>query len=100
MQYRAHSSAKAHMEFLCDKLAKIARAGHWLVLPYSTVLYITELQNSSLGIVSHQVSQNRLIVDYTFCCINKAKVEQAPPESMQFGKALDSIIQKAVGTNP
>ena len=34
MQYIAHSSAEDHKEFLCNKLADMVEAGHWLVLPY------------------------------------------------------------------
>jgi hypothetical protein len=51
MQYRAHGSARDHKEFLCNKLADMVEAGHWLVLSYSTVRHTTGLQISPLGVV-------------------------------------------------
>ena len=39
-------------------------------------------------------------MDYTFSLLNKATVKLVPPESMQFGKALDRIIQKVAEANP
>ena len=100
VQYRAHSSANDHKEFLHDKLADMVEAGHWLVLPYSTVWHATDLQISPLGIVPQRDCRPRPIVDYTFSGVNEATVKLAPPESMQFGKALDRIIQKAADANP
>ena len=95
MQYGAHSSAEDHKEFLRDEIADMAEAGHWLVLPYSTIRHTTDLRISPLGVVLQQDCRPRPIVDYTFSRVNEATVKLAPPESMQFGKALDRIIQKA-----
>ena len=99
IQYRAHSSAGDCKEFLHNELADMVKAGHWFVLPYSIVQHTTDLQISPLGVVPKQGCQPRPIVIYTFSGVNKAMVKLAPPESMQFGKALDRIIQKAAGAN-
>ena len=100
IQYRAHSLANAHKDFLHDKLTDMVEAGHWLVLPYSTVQNATDLRISPLGAVPQRDCRHRPIVDYTFSSVNKATVKLATPESMQFGKALDRIIQKAADANP
>ena len=100
MQYRARSSANDHKEFLRDELADMVKAGHWLVLPYSSVQHTTDLQISPQGIVPQRDCWPRPIVNFTFSSVNEATVKLAPPESMQFGKALDRIIQKAADANP
>jgi hypothetical protein len=53
-----------------------------------------------LGVVPQQDCKPRPIVDYTFSGVNKTMVKQALPESLQFGKAHDRIIQKAADANP
>ena len=100
IQYGAHSSAEDHKQFLRDELADMVEAGHWLVLPYSSVRHATDLRISPLGVVPQRDRRPRPIVDYTFSGVNEATVKLAPPESMQFGKALDRIIQKAAEANP
>jgi hypothetical protein len=42
----------------------------------------------------------RPIVDYTFSGVNETTVNLAPPESWQFRKALDRIIQNIAGIDP
>ena len=79
MQYGAHSSANGHIDFIHDKLVDMVEAGHWLVLPYSTVWHATDLQISPLGVVPQRDRQPRPIVDYTFSGVNKATVKLAPP---------------------
>ena len=100
MQYGAHSSAEVYKEFLRDKLADMVEAGHWLVLPYSSILHATNLRISPLGVVPQRDRRPRPIVDYTFSGVNEATVKLALPEATQFGKALDRIIQKAAEANP
>ena len=78
----------------------MVEAGHWLVLPYSTVRHATDLHISPLGVVPQRDRRPRPIIDYTFSGVNEATVKLAPPESMQFGKALDRIIQKAADADP
>ena len=72
----------------------MVKAGHWVLLSYSSVQHTTNLQISQVGTVLQQDCKSRCIVDYTFSGVNKATVKLAPPESVQFGKALDRIIQK------
>ena len=78
----------------------MVKAGHWLVLPYSSVQHTTDLRISLLGVVPQRDRWPRPIVDYTFSGVNEATVKLASPESMQFAKALDRIIQKAADANP
>ena len=75
MQYRDYSSADDHNEFLCNKLADMDKAGHWIVLPYSVIQCATDIQITPLGIVPQQDCRLRPIVDYTFSGVNKAMVK-------------------------
>ena len=43
MQYGTHSSAEDYKEFLRIELTDMVEAGHWLVLPYSSVRHATNL---------------------------------------------------------
>ena len=70
------------------------------VLPYSDVWHATDLWISLLGVVPQQDCQPRPIVDNTFSGVNKATIKIDPPESIQIGKGLDRIIQKAVDADP
>jgi hypothetical protein len=99
MQYRAYSLADDHKEFICNKLADMVKAGHWIVIPYSAIQHATDIQITPLGILPQQDCRLRPIVDYTFSDVNKAVVKLAPSESMQFGKALDRIIQEVAEAN-
>ena len=40
------------------------------------------------------------IVDYTFSSVNQEAAQGAPPEAMQFGKALERILQRILAANP
>ena len=62
-EYGAHSSANEHKDFLHDELADMVEAGHWFVLPYSTVRHATDLRISPLGVVPQRDRQPRPIVD-------------------------------------
>ena len=83
LQCKAHSSANDHKEFLHDKLADIVEAGHWLVLPYSSVWHATDLRISPLGVVPQRDCRPRPNIDYTFSGVYKATIKLAPPESEQ-----------------
>jgi hypothetical protein len=100
VQYGSHSSAEAHRDFLRDELADMVEAGHWVVLPYSAVRNAQDLRISPLGVVPQRDRRPRPIVDYTYTGINPETQKLAPPESMQFGKALDRIIDKAARADP
>ena len=39
-------------------------------------------------------------MDYTFSGVNQEAARAAPPEAMQFGKALDRILQRILAANP
>ena len=90
----SHQSALSHLEFLRDEMADMVDQGYWVVLPYSTVLNLSHLRLSPLGVVPQRDRRPRIIVDYTFWGINDDTVSLAPAEAMQFGRALERVLHR------
>ena len=90
----SHQSALSHLEFLRDEMADMVDQGYWVVLPYSTVLNLSHLRLSPLGVVPQRDRRPRIIVDYTFWGINDDTVSLAPDEAMQFGRALERVLHR------
>ena len=75
-------------------MADFANKGFWAVLPYDKVKHLQNLQLSPLGCVPQRGRRPRLIVDLSFYDVNQETVKKAPPEAMQFGKALDRLLYR------
>ncbi|KAI2502175.1 hypothetical protein MHU86_12311 [Fragilaria crotonensis] len=74
--------------------------GFWTVLPLSVALSLPGLRLSPLGVVPQRDRRSRLIVDYTYSGVNEDTARLAPPEAMQFGKALQRFLTKVVHAAP
>ena len=96
----SHKSARDHTEFVCEELLEFCAQGYWLVLPFTAVQHLTKLRLSPLGVVPQRDRRPRLIVDYTFSNVNQETVRLAPPESMQFGRALQRLVTSLVHSDP
>ena len=53
-----------------------------------------------MGMVPQHKRHPQTIMDYTFSGENQEAARGAPPEAMQFGKALDHILQRILATTP
>lgn len=96
----SHKSATEHTEFVCAELLEFCQQGYWTVLPLSTVQDWPNLRLSPLGVVPQRDRRSRLIVDYTFSNVNQETVRLAPPEAMQFGRALQRVVTNIVHADP
>jgi hypothetical protein len=76
------------------------KKGHWVLLPASDVLDTEELRLSPLGVVPQRERRPRTISDYSYFGVNDETLNLAPPEAMQFGKALQRILQTVHDANP
>ena len=74
--------------------------GHWTVLPADLLATEPALRLSPLGVVPQRDRRPRTICDYTFFGVNEDTLGLAPQEAMQFGRALQRIIQAIVQANP
>lgn len=96
----AHKSADEYTEFVCQELLDFCLQGYWVVLPLSLVRTWKGLRLSPLGVVPQRNRRPRLIVDYTFSGLNQETVRLAPPEAMQFGRALQRVLTNIVHADP
>jgi hypothetical protein len=96
----SHRSAKDDVEFVCTEMLDFCAQGFWTVLPLAAVLALPHLRLSPLGVVPQRNRRSRLIVDYTFSGVNDETARLAPPEAMQFGKALQRVLDKVVHADP
>lgn len=87
-----HPSAHAFTEFLRDEMGDMREKGMFIVLPYSLLRNLPQLRISPLGCVPQRERRPRMINDYTFSGVNPQTVKRAPPEAMQWGKALHRLL--------
>jgi hypothetical protein len=97
----SHRSAKGKVEFVCLEMIEFCKQGFWtVVLPMHVALRLAHLRLSPLGVVPQCNRRSRLIVDYTCSGDNDETARLAPPEAMQFGKALLWLLFKLVHADP
>jgi hypothetical protein len=104
MKRGPHKSSNEHAKFLREELLDFVQKGFWMILPYRLLKkykkVIKNLRISPMGVVPQRARRPRIIVDYSFFLLNDETVKLAPREAMQFGKALDRILQAIVDADP
>ena len=95
-----HKSARDYRAFLRQEFTDMINKGHWTVLPADLLASEPALRLSPLGVVPQRDRRPRTICDYTFYGVNEDTLGLAPQEAMQFGRALQRIIQTIVQANP
>ena len=65
----------------------------WVLLPADLVMDQPNLQLSPLDVVSQRDRRPRTISDYSYYLVNTDTSKLAPQTAMQFGKALNRILQ-------
>jgi hypothetical protein len=95
-----HKSAKDHSAFLHTEMADMIDKNQWLVFPFSQVRNLPNLRVSPIGVVPQRDRRPRTIVDYSYSGINQETCPIAPTDAMQFGTALQRVIEDIVNANP
>ena len=72
----------------------------WVLLPADLVMDQPNLQLSPLDGVPQRDGRPRTISDYTYYHVNADTLKLAPQMAMQFGKALNRILQRIQAANP
>ena len=96
----AHPSARARSAFFRAEVLDQVRKGHLLVLPLSIIKHIPHLYLSPAACIPQEGRRDRPIYDYTYSGLNKAVTLSAPPEAMQFGRALPRLLRHIVNADP
>lgn len=74
--------------------------GQWAILPARLLEDTVLLRLSPLGVVPQRERRPRTTCDYSFFGINDETTQQAPAEAMQFGRALQRVLQQTHRANP
>jgi hypothetical protein len=97
----AHISATQHYkDFLHEDMTDYIKKRFWVVLPFRSVRDMPHLKLSPCGVVPQRDRRPRPIIDYTFSGVNQKSLPLAPPTSMQFGRALQRILQRIAYADP
>ena len=78
----------------------VGQGTQWVVLPASEVIHLPGLRISLPGLVPQRDRHPRWIVDYTCSEVNQETLPLAAVEAMQFGHALDRLLQEIMLSNP
>ena len=95
-----HKSAKEHAQFLREEFASMIKKGHWVLIPARLLRDHPDARFSPLGVVPQHDRRPRTISDYSYFLINDETLKLAPPEAMQFGRALQRLLGYIHRANP
>ena len=95
----SHKSATEYLDFLQGKILSMMQRGQWILLPYHLVKDLPNLRLSPLGIIPQHDQHPRVIIDYTYSGVNEDTLCLTPQEVMQFGCALQHILETIHHTN-
>jgi hypothetical protein len=87
------SVAHIHTSFLLEDMYDMVCMGFWLVLPYSAIRNQHHLCIAPSGVIPQRERRPRPIIDYTYNGINQTALDIAPLQAMQFGNALQRLLQ-------
>ena len=73
--------------------------GFWIVLPLEDDVGLDGLRLSPTGLIPQRNHQDRIAIDYTWSGVNDA-TRRLAPDSMQFGHALQRILQRMYDADP
>ena len=73
--------------------------GFWIVLPLEDAVGLNGLRLSPAGLVPQRDRRDRIVIDYTWSGVNEA-TRRLSPDSMQFGHALQHILQRIYDADP
>jgi hypothetical protein len=94
------SAARQFATFLLEDMYDYVKMGYWIVLPYSAVRRLPHLKLAPAGVVPQRERRPRPIMDYSYNSVNQTALPIAPMQAMQFGWALQRILQRLAYCNP
>lgn len=89
-----------YADFLNDEMLDMINKGYWVVLPYHSLWHYPHLKLSPAGVIPQCNRRPRTIVDYSYSGVNQAMTKIVPSYFMQFGRALQRLLQHLVYANP
>ena len=95
-----HRSAVEHAGFLREEMSEFIDNRFWAVLPYRAVAHLPNLQLSPAAVKEERERKPRLLCDHSWYPVNDTTLPHAPPEAMQFGGALQRILELVRHADP
>jgi hypothetical protein len=90
-------------EFIDDlgtKFLDFLKKGYWMLLPYSEVKDLLDLRLSPLGVIPQWERRPRVIINNSFYNVNADTLKLGPEAAMQFGKAIERLLNASVQAHP
>ena len=75
------------------------KKGFWIVLPLEDAVGLNGLRLSPAGLTPQRDRRDRIFIDYTWSGVNES-TRCLSPDSMQFGHALQWILQRMYNAEP
>jgi hypothetical protein len=94
------SASRQYADFLLLDMYDYVRMGFWVVLPFSAIRNHPYLKLAPAGVVPQCDRCPRPIMDYTYNNVSQTSLPIVPFSSMQFGSALQCILQRLAYCNP
>ena len=105
IQRGCHQSAKDHADFLREEMAEFIENKSWVVLPYEIVRDQEHIMFAPAAVKDERDRKPRLLCDHSWpwlgwLSVNDTTIPHAPPEAMQFGRALQRLLWLIRHANP
>ena len=97
--YGSHNSCEKYPSFVRKEMRDFVEKGFWIVFPIEDAVGLDGLQLSPAGLIPQRDLRDRIVIDYTWSGVNEATRSLAP-DSMQFGHALQRILQRMYDADP
>ena len=97
--YGSHNSCNRDPSFLRTEMRDFVEKGFWIVLPLEDTVGLNGLRLSPAGLIPQRDRRDRIVIDYTWSGVNEA-TRCLSPDSMQFGYALQRILQCMYDADP
>ena len=99
-EYGSHKSCDRDLAFVAKEMMDFANKGFFVVMKYDDAKHLPNLRLAPMGLVPQRDRRDRIVVDYSYWGTNDASLPTAPQESMQFGRALQRVLQKLYDSDP
>ena len=99
VRYGSHPSCQRDLPFLAKELVDFVRKGFFLIVRYEDVKDQAHLRVAPMSLVPQRDRRDRIVVDYSYWNTNAVSLPTAP-DSMQFGRALQRILQRIYDADP
>ena len=99
-EYGSHKSCDRDLSFVAKEMLSFADKGFFLVLKYEDAKSMPNLRLAPMGLVPQRERRDRIVVDYSYWGTNDVSLPTAPQEAMQFGRALQRVLQRMYDADP